>query len=67
MTTAVEIKKEIYYKCIHCGDEIYSNTYKSMTYCKCGKLGVDGCEFYVRLIGDEKDRRAVVHLEKLVK
>ena len=28
------------------GDEIFWNTYKSMTYCKCGALGVDGCEFY---------------------
>ena len=52
-------KENTYYKCTHCGDEIYWNTHKSMTYCKCGALGVDGCEFYVRLIGDEKDRKII--------
>lgn len=43
----------------HCGDEIYWNTHKSMTYCKCKALGVDGCEFYVRLIGNEADREEI--------
>jgi len=47
------------YKCTHCGDEIYWNTHKKMIMCKCGALGVDGCEFYVRLIGDEKDRKMI--------
>ena len=56
---ANKTKEETYYKCTHCGDEIYWNTHKSMTYCKCGALGVDGCEFYVRLIGDEKDRKII--------
>ena len=27
--------------------------------CKCGALGVDGCEFYVRLIGNEADREEI--------
>ena len=48
-------KKETYFKCKKCGDEIYWNTHKKVVYCKCGALGVDGCEFYVRLLGDEKN------------
>jgi hypothetical protein len=47
--------KNTYYKCKKCGDEIYWNTHKRMISCKCGALEVDGCEFYVRLIGDEKN------------
>ena len=62
-----ETKKEIHYRCKKCGDEIYWNTHKSMTYCKCGALGVDGCEFYVRLIGNEADREEIKKVrEKLV-
>ena len=49
-----------YYKCTHCGDEIYWNTHKKMIMCKCGALGVDGCEFYMRLIGNEADREEVM-------
>lgn len=56
----VNIKKETYYKCAHCGDEIYWNTRKQLIYCKCGALGVDGCEFYVRLLGDEKDHEEIL-------
>jgi len=52
-------KKEPYYKCIHCGDEIYWNTQKSMTYCKCEKIAVDGCEYYIRIIGNEKDYKII--------
>lgn len=47
--------KETYYKCKKCGDEIYWNTNKQMIYCKCGAIAIDGCEFYVRLTGYEKD------------
>jgi len=32
---------------------------------KCGALGVDGCEFYARLIGNEKDREEVKKRGKL--
>lgn len=53
-------KTETYYKCVKCGDEIYWNTHKKMTFCKCGSLGVDGCEYYVRLIGNEADRERVM-------
>ena len=67
MATKTRPRKEIYYKCTHCGDEIYWNTHKKMIMCKCGALGVDGCEFYVRLIGDEKDREEIKKVrEKLV-
>lgn len=52
-------KKEIYYKCIHCGDEIYWNTHKSMTYCKCKKIAIDGCEYYVRINGNEGDYKII--------
>ena len=56
----VETKKEVYWKCKKCGDEISWNTHKQMTYCKCGSLGVDGCEDYVRLIGDGKNHEKVM-------
>ena len=56
----VETKKEAYFKCKKCGDEIYWNTHKQVTYCKCGALGVDGCEDYVRLVGDKRDFEKVM-------
>lgn len=52
-------KKEIHFKCKKCGDEIYWNTHKKMIHCKCGALGVDGCEYYVRTIGNEVDREII--------
>lgn len=51
--------KEIYYKCRKCRDEIYYNTKKQLICCKCGALGVDGCEDYVRLLGNEVDREEI--------
>ena len=59
MTAKTKTKKETYWRCKKCGDEIYWNTNKQMIYCKCGALGVDGCEFYVRLIGNKTDRKEV--------
>ena len=59
MATKTKAQKEIYYQCRKCGDEIYWNTRKKMIACKCGALEVDGCEDYVRLIGDKKDRRRI--------
>ena len=56
----VETKKEAYFRCKKCGDEIYWNTHKKLTYCKCGALGVDGCENYVRLLGDEKNHEEII-------
>ena len=55
-----ETKKEVYFKCKKCGDEIYWNTHKHVIYCKCGVLGVDGCEDYVRLLGDEKNHEEIM-------
>ena len=52
-------KKETYYKCTHCGDEIFWNTNKRLVSCRCGKIYVDGCEFYVRIGGDEKDYKVI--------
>ena len=48
-------KIETYIKCKKCGVEIYWNTHKKMTPCKCGAIEVDGCEDYVRVIGNKKD------------
>ena len=50
---ADKAKGETYYKCTHCGDEIFWNTHKKLTYCKCKKIWVDGCEYYVRIGGNE--------------
>jgi len=44
---AIKTKEETYYKCTHCGDEIFWNTHRKLTYCKCKKIWVDGCEDYV--------------------
>jgi len=56
---ANKTKEESYYKCTHCGDEIFWNTHKKFTYCKCKKMWVDGCEDYVRIGGKEEDRKVI--------
>lgn len=56
------IKKETYYKCIHCGDEIFWNTYKKMITCTCGTIYVDGCQDYVRIGGNQEDYKVKVWL-----
>lgn len=48
-------KKESYIKCKKCGTEIYFNTHKKMTPCECRAVEVDGCEDYVRVIGNKED------------
>lgn len=63
-TIATKTKKELYFKCAKCGGEIFWNTHKRMIFCQCGALGVDGCEYYVRLIGDEKYREEVIKIAK---
>jgi hypothetical protein len=65
MKTAIKNKKESYWKCKKCGDEIYWNIHKKMIHYKCGVLGVDGCEYYVLLIGDKNDRKEVMRYRKL--
>ena len=52
---ANKTEKKICIKCKKCGDEIFGDTRKKMTDCKCGAIAVDGCEDYVRVIGDEGD------------
>ena len=56
----IKPKKGIYIRCKKCGDEIFANTHKSLTFCKCGALGVDGCEDYVRLLGDRDNREEIL-------
>ncbi len=56
---ANKTKGETYYKCAHCGDEIFWNTHKRLTYCKCKKIWVDSCEDYIRIGGKEEDRKVI--------
>lgn len=51
--------KQLYYKCTHCGDEIFWNTHKQLTRCKCGKIYVDGCEGYIRVGGNKEDYKII--------
>ncbi len=44
-----------YYKCRKCCDEIFWNTHKKLVWCQCLSLGVDGCEDYTRILGNEGD------------
>lgn len=57
--TTTSSKKETFYKCTNCGDEIYWNTHKNLTFCKCKKIAIDGCEYYVRINGDEKNYKII--------
>ena len=41
------------------GDEIFWNTHKKFTYCKCKKIWVDSCEDYIRIGGKEEDRKVI--------
>lgn len=59
MDTKPQAKKEFYYKCKKCGTEIYWNTHKKYTQCSCGVLAVDGCEYYVRVIGNKEDYKEI--------
>lgn len=52
---ANKTQKDLYYKCTHCGDEIFWNTHKKLTSCKCRAIYVAGCEDYVRVGGNESD------------
>ena len=80
---ATKTKKEIHphtkgifgvgacYKCTHCGDEIFWNTHKKLTYCKCKKIWIDSCEDFtpldmklsngvnVRIGGKEEDYKVI--------
>lgn len=52
---ASDTKIETYIKCKKCGTEVYWNTHKKMTPCKCEAILVDGCEDYIRVIGNKED------------
>ncbi|MFH0927972.1 MAG: hypothetical protein V1821_00695 [bacterium] len=56
---AAKTEEETYYKCTYCGDEIFWNTHKRLTHCKCKRIWVDGCEAYVRVGGDEGDYKMI--------
>ena len=56
---STKTKKEAHYKCAHCGDEIYWNTKKKLTACKCKAIYVDGCDYYVRVGGNEGDYKLI--------
>lgn len=59
MTARLLTKKGTCYKCTHCGDEIFWNTHKRYTQCSCGAVAVDGCENYVRVIGNKEDYKEI--------
>ena len=42
-------------RCKHCEDVIVSAHRHDFKYCKCGKVGVDGGNDYLRRLGDEAD------------
>lgn len=43
----------IYVKCNTCGDMIPLNTDGELIFCDCEDIGVDGNEFYFRVLGHE--------------
>jgi len=47
--------KKTFIKCKKCGDEIFGDTKKKMTYCKCKSISADGCEDYIRVNGDKEN------------
>ncbi len=57
----MEIKQETYYRCIHCGDKIFWNTHKKLISCSCGKISVDGCEDYIRILGNKEDYKCILN------
>jgi hypothetical protein len=54
-----KLKQGVYIECLKCGDRIYFDTGKKMISCKCKAIAIDGCEFYTRIIGNEKDYRSI--------
>ena len=59
MIPNTRVKKEDYYQCLICGAEIYWNTRKQLTSCTCGAISIDGCEEYIRILGNERDYRVI--------
>ena len=44
-----------YVKCKKCGSCINVNTDNCLIWCSCGSVGVDGNEYYTRILGEQKD------------
>ena len=48
--------KQYGYRCLDCGDEIYSNSRHDFVSCKCGSAFVDGGFDYIRAGANSLDR-----------
>ena len=53
--TITTVKKETCIKCKKCHTEIYWNTHKKMTPCKCRAISVDGTEGYIQISGNKEN------------
>ena len=49
------LKNPTHLQCTHCDDTIHSSYSGEYVSCKCGKIGIDQTEFYIRMIGNEGD------------
>lgn len=47
-------------RCKKCGTILQEDTNKKLIYCRCKKIAVDGCKYYVRVIGDPNDYETVI-------
>lgn len=47
-------------KCNNCGCILDTNTHYHLLFCSCGKVGVDGGEDYVRILGWKDDWSYVI-------
>jgi len=47
------------YKCLLCGDVIYSHTEGEYVRCTCGACAIDQTQYYTRLIGNIHDMELV--------
>jgi hypothetical protein len=44
--------KILFYECRLCGTRVPPNTNGVFTSCKCGKMSIDGTDYYTRIIGN---------------
>ena len=49
------LKNTTHLQCTHCNVIIHSSYSGEYVSCKCGKIGIDQTEFYIRMIGNEGD------------
>jgi hypothetical protein len=57
-------KKIHFYECRNCGTQIPPNTGGIFTSCKCGKMSIDGTDFYTRILGNLEEIEQVTDLRK---